>query len=112
MGQNGVIMAVFLVLLIPLLFMVFALIMERLEYRLRMSTMSERDVEEFFEKAKPDEVNTFIKEGWSGALATFRRRRTPRGRRKASIPQQARSEATTTGEPVGGSRHEGSGPTA
>jgi hypothetical protein len=112
MGQNGAIMAVFLVLLIPLLFMVFALIMERLEYRLRMSTMSEGDVEEFFENAKPDEVNTFIKEGWSGALASFRRRRTPRGRRKAAIPQQNRSSIDPPGEPVGGARHEGSGSTA
>jgi hypothetical protein len=101
-------MAVFLVLLIPLLLMVFALLMERLEYRLRMSTMSEHDVEEFLEMAKPDEVNTFIKEGWSGALASFRRRRTPRNRRRSSIPAQSRTAVELTAEPIGGAaRHEG-----
>jgi hypothetical protein len=112
MGQNGAIMAVFLVLLIPLLFMVFALIMERLEHRLRMSTMSEGDVEEFFDNAKPDEVNTFIKEGWSGALTSFRRRRTPRSRRKATVPNQVRPHVDPAGEPIGGAHHEDAGSTA
>jgi hypothetical protein len=68
-------MMVFLVLLIPLLLMVFALLMERLENRLHTSTMSEQDVEEFLDKARPEEVNTFIREGWTRALATFRLRR-------------------------------------
>jgi hypothetical protein len=68
-------MMVFLVLLIPLLLMVFALLMERLENRLHTSTMSEQDVEEFLDKAQPEEVNTFIREGWTRALATFRLRR-------------------------------------
>jgi hypothetical protein len=90
-------MAVFLVLLIPLLLMVFALLMERLEHRLRTSTMSDHDVEEFLEKAKPDEVTTFIREGWTGALASFRRRRSPRGQRRAAIPAQAaRGESART----------------
>jgi hypothetical protein len=66
----------FLVLLIPLLVMVFALLMERLEHRLQSTTMSGQDVEEFFDTAQPDEVNTFIREGWSRAMSTFRRRRT------------------------------------
>ena len=73
-------MMVFLVLLIPLLLMVFALLMERLENRLRTSTMSEQDVEEFLDKARPEEVNTFIREGWARALATFRLRRKKPGR--------------------------------
>jgi hypothetical protein len=71
-------MTVFLVLLIPLLLMVFALLMERVENRLRTSTMTEDDVEEFLESAQPDEVNTFIREGWSRALSLFRLRRRPR----------------------------------
>lgn len=76
---------VFLVLLMPLLLMVFALLMERLEHRLRTTTMSEQDVEEFLDKAEPEEVNTFIREGWSRAMSMFRRRRrkqdgSPRGR--------------------------------
>lgn len=69
----------FLVLLVPLLLMVFALLMERLEHRLRTTTMSEQDVEEFLDKAEPEEVNTFIREGWTRALSMFRRRRPKSG---------------------------------
>jgi hypothetical protein len=65
----------FLVLLVPLLVMVFALLMERLEHRLRSTTMSGQDVEEFLDTAQPDEVNTFIREGWSRAMSMFRLRR-------------------------------------
>jgi hypothetical protein len=71
-------MTVFLVLLIPLLLMVFALLMERVENRLRAASMSEHDVEEFLDSAQPDEVNTFIREGWTRALSRFRLRRRPR----------------------------------
>lgn len=70
-------MTVFLVLLIPLLLMVFALLMERVENRLRAASMSEHDVEEFLDSARPDEVNTFIREGWTRALSRFRLRRRP-----------------------------------
>ncbi len=66
---------VFLVLLVPVLVMLFALLMERLEHRLQRTTMSEQDVEEFLDEAQPDEVNTFIKEGWTRALSKFRLRR-------------------------------------
>ncbi len=66
---------VFLVLLVPLLVMVFALLMERLEHRLQTTVMSEQDVEEFLDKAEPDEVNTFIREGWTRAMSMFRLRR-------------------------------------
>jgi hypothetical protein len=125
MGQNGVDMAVLLVLLIPLLLMVFALLMERVEHRLQMRTMSEHDVEEFLEMAKPDEVDTFIKEGWSGALASFRGRRTTRDRRGSGIPMPPGPGSTAVGPPIDtsagpfvggpaptGARHEGPGPTA
>ncbi|WP_029137167.1 hypothetical protein [Nakamurella lactea] len=71
-------MTVFLVLLIPLLLMIFALLMERVEHRLRTATMTEDEVEEFLESAQPDEVNTFIREGWTRALSLFRLRRRPR----------------------------------
>jgi len=71
-------MTVFLVLLIPLLLMVFALLMERVENRLQAASMSEHDVEEFLDSAQPDEVNTFIREGWTRALSRFRLRRRPR----------------------------------
>jgi len=75
-------MTVFLVLLIPLLLMVFALFMERVEKRLKTSTVSEADVQEFLDTARPEEVNTLIREGWSKAFANFRLRRRPRFRRK------------------------------
>ncbi|WP_395729137.1 hypothetical protein [Nakamurella sp.] len=75
-------MTVFLVLLIPLLLMVFALLMERLERRLKTATVSEADVQEFLDTAKPEEVNTFIREGWTKAFAKFRLRRRPRLRRR------------------------------
>ena len=70
-------MTVFLVLLIPLLLMVFALFMERVEKRLKTSTVSEADVQEFLDTARPEEVNTLIREGWTKAFANFRLRRRP-----------------------------------
>ncbi len=82
MGNDGNTMTVFLVLLIPLLLMVFALLMERLERRLKTATVSEADVQEFLDTAKPEEVNTLIREGWTKAFAKFRRRRRPRLRRR------------------------------
>lgn len=75
-------MTVFLVLLIPLLLMIFALFMERVENRLRNATVSEDDVEEFLDQARPEEVNTFIREGWTRALSVFRLRRKPKVRER------------------------------
>jgi len=75
-------MTVFLVLLIPLLLMVFALFMERVEKRLKTSAVREADVQEFLDTARPEEVNTLIREGWTKAFAKFRRRRLPRLRRR------------------------------
>ena len=74
-------MVVFLVLLIPALLMIFALFMERVERRMQTSTVSEADVQEFLDTARPEEVNTLIREGWSKAFAKFRLRRRPRFRR-------------------------------
>lgn len=80
--MNGV-MIVFLVLLIPVLLMVFALLMERVEDRLRNSAVNEDEIEEFLDTARPDEVDTFIREGWTRALLRFRLRRRPaRGRQR------------------------------
>jgi hypothetical protein len=63
---------VFLVLLIPLGVLAFALLMERLEHRLQTGSVSEQDVAEFLDHAKSDEVTTFVKEGWARALPRFR----------------------------------------
>ena len=98
----------FLVLLIPVAVMAFALLMERLERRLHTTTMSEQDVQEFLDQAQPDEVNTFIREGWTRALSKFRvrsrrnrpsrrYRRLPATRTPASAPAghgAAKSDAT------------------
>lgn len=75
------IMTAFLVLLFPLLLMLFALTMSGVESRLHTATMTENEVEEFFESARPEEVNALITQGWAGALDRFRLRRRTRGRR-------------------------------
>ena len=82
MRDDGRVMTVFLVLLIPVLLMLFALFMEAVENRLRRPAVTEGEVEEFLDQARPDEVNTFIREGWGRALSVFRLRRKPRDRRK------------------------------
>ncbi len=94
-------MTVFLVLLIPLLLMVFALFMERVEKRLKTSTVSEADVQEFLDTAKPEEVNTLIREGWTKAFAKFRLRRRPRLRRrqKDSGKDSGRNSPGASSEP-------------
>lgn len=82
---------VFLVLLIPIGVLGFALLMERLEHRLHTGSMSEQEVEEFLDNAQPDEVSTFVKEGWTRALSRFRvRNRSNRPSRRAK-PTRGRS---------------------
>ncbi len=76
-------MAVFVVLLFPLLLLVFAILMERVEARLQNGSVTENEVEEFLDQAQPDEVNTFISEGLGRALYLFRLRRRPRRSRRA-----------------------------
>lgn len=78
-------MTVFLVLLFPLLLMVFALLMGRVEDRLQSATVTEDEVGEFFDQARPEEVNTFIREGWTGALDRFRLRRRQRDRKLRKV---------------------------
>ena len=82
MGDDDLIMIAFLVLLFPLLLMVFAILMERVEHRLRHASVGEDEIEEFLEQARPDEVNTFIREGLTRGLARFRLRRNPLRQRK------------------------------
>lgn len=85
---------VFLVLLIPVGVLAFALLMERLESRLRTGSVSAQEVEEFLENAEPDEVTTFVKEGWTRALSRFRvrsRRNRPSRRRARGSRPSART---------------------
>ena len=67
-------MTAWFAVLIPLLIMVFALGMERLETRLRAGTVREDEVEDFLERARPDEVKALFRQGIGGALQMFRLR--------------------------------------
>ena len=72
------------VVVFPVLLMVFALSMDRVETRLsRFGTVKEREVENFLEHANAADVGTLASEGMPRALAVFRRRR-ERSRRPSS----------------------------
>src|SRR5262249_62366437 len=58
----------------PLLLLAFMLLMERVEVPLRRAAV-ETQVEEFLETARPDEVDTFVREGFTSALERWRGRR-------------------------------------
>lgn len=74
-------MTAWFVVAIPVLIMFFALAMERLEHRLRHLAMQENlavqedEVEEFLQKARPDEVRVLFRSGIGRALDLFRMRR-------------------------------------
>jgi hypothetical protein len=63
------------VVLFPVLLMLFALAMERVEFRLRRLTVREQEVQEFLDKASHDDVATLAQEGLPRALARFHLRR-------------------------------------
>jgi hypothetical protein len=71
-------MTAWFVAAIPLLIMFFALGMERVEARLRQVAVAEKDVEEFLEQARPDEVRALFRQGIGRALEQFRLRRRTR----------------------------------
>lgn len=78
-------MTAWLSILVPLLVMFFALGMERVEARMRESTVRQDELDDFLERAQPDEVNTLFKSGIARALERFRVRNrggkvTPRDR--------------------------------
>ncbi len=67
-----------LALLLPGLLLVLMLCMERVERRLRVNSLSEQ-LEAFLETARPDEVETYVSEGFAPALERYwGRRRTRR----------------------------------
>jgi len=70
-------MTVWFVAAVPVLIMLFALAMERLENRLRHLTVQENEVEEFLQAARPEEVRVLFGSGIAGALELFRLRRRP-----------------------------------
>ena len=88
-------MTAWLSVLVPLLVMFFALGMERVESRLRESTVRQDELEELLEQRRPDEVRALFRSGTNRALEMFRlRHRDPRGRgpaRKSPARSNARS---------------------
>ncbi len=78
-GHNDNTMIGFLVLLFPFLLMAFMLIMERIEAPLTRGA-SERDVQQFLDQAKPEELDTLVREGTDSALRRFRMRLRMRSR--------------------------------
>lgn len=72
-------MTAWLSVLVPLLIMFFALGMERVERRLRDTTVRQEELDDFLEHAQPDEVRALFRQGTTRALELFRlRSRTPR----------------------------------
>jgi hypothetical protein len=75
-------MSAWLSVLVPLLVMFFALGMERVESRLRETTVRPEEVEELLERPRPDEVRALFRQGSGRALELFRLRNRPaRGRK-------------------------------
>ena len=76
-------MTAWLSVLVPLLVMFFALGMERVESRLRESTVRQDELEEFLEQPRPDEVRGLFRSGTGRALELCRlRNRGPRAARR------------------------------
>jgi hypothetical protein len=83
-------MTAWLSVLVPLLVMFFALGMERVESKLRESTLRPEELEELLERPRPDEVRALFRQGTGRALELFRlRNRNPRGRRAAKRSKAA-----------------------
>ncbi|HEY1971064.1 MAG TPA: hypothetical protein VGH89_24125 [Pseudonocardia sp.] len=81
-------MTAWLSILVPLLVMFFALGMERVEARMRASTVRQDELDDFLERARPDEVKALFRSGTGRALELFRLRnregRRPRGGQRRS----------------------------
>jgi hypothetical protein len=63
----------FLVLLFPTVLLAFVLFMERVEEPLNQVAV-ERELEQFFDKASPEELDTFLREGTDQALSRYHQR--------------------------------------
>ena len=61
-------------LVLPLLLLVLMLAMERVERPLRVDSVSDQ-LESFLDGARPEEVETFVSEGFAPALERYWRRR-------------------------------------
>ncbi|SHE72195.1 hypothetical protein [Streptoalloteichus hindustanus] len=81
-------MTAWLVVVVPLVVMFFALFMERVEARLRHVAVREDEVGELLDNARPDEVRALFRFGIGRALELFRLRRV--GGRAARKPRGPR----------------------
>ena len=61
-------------LLLPVLLLVLMLMMERVERPLRIDSVSEQ-LQTFLDTARPEEVETYVSEGFAPALERYWRRR-------------------------------------
>ena len=61
-------------LLLPVLLLFLMLMMERVERPLRIDSISEQ-LESFLDSARPEEVETYVSEGFAPALERYWRRR-------------------------------------
>lgn len=90
MGEDLRTMTVWFVAAVPLLIMLFALMMERVEAGLRHVAVQEDEVEQFLENARPDEVRALFGQGISRALELFSLRRVGRSAVMRSRPLRDR----------------------
>jgi hypothetical protein len=67
-------MAGLLVVFFPFILLLFMILMERVENPLRTVAVEDR-VEEFLDEARPQEVDTFVREGLPAALEQQERHR-------------------------------------
>lgn len=82
-------MTAWLSILVPLLVMFFALGMERVEARLRVSAVRQDELDDFLERARAGEVKALYRSGTGRALELFRLRNRSR-RRPRRTEDQAR----------------------
>ena len=72
--MDGVTLLLAVALLLPVLLLFLMLMMERVERPLRVDSVSDQ-LESFLESARPDEVETYVSEGFAPALERYWRRR-------------------------------------
>ena len=72
--MDGVTLLLAVALLLPVLLLFLMLMMERVERPLRVDSVSEQ-LESFLESARPEEVETYVSEGFAPALERYWRRR-------------------------------------
>lgn len=63
-----------LVIFFPFILLGFMIMMERVENPLRTAAVETR-VEEFLDEARPEEMDTFVREGFPAALTEYKERR-------------------------------------